>query len=221
MAIAKGRSDIKYERDLFKQGFDEQIGILKNDQFQQERDLKSQLVNIQSDSLIDNEDNSSTEKPLFDELENVQERHLRIRKTIMIGLYAFWELSLKAILDLKYAKSNNAKKQVSVAKDKKRSIAWNYLNVIYEGNIPMIALDIDGSVRILKNHMVHGKLSKEQLEQFNSFALYHPELYLSVSNEGCNFCNYDGLLNLLNIISHELDNAEVAINNATVVSKYN
>ena len=100
MAIAKGRSDIKCERDFVKQGFDEQIGILKNDQLQQERRLKSQLDNIHSDSTIDNDEKFSIEKPLVEELQNIQERHLRIRRTIMIGLYAFWELSLRNCLNL-------------------------------------------------------------------------------------------------------------------------
>ncbi|WP_304679065.1 hypothetical protein [uncultured Duncaniella sp.] len=211
MAIAKGRSDIKCERDFVKQGFDEQIGILKNDQLQQERRLKSQLDNIHSDSTIDNDEKFSIEKPLVEELQNIQERHLRIRRTIMIGLYAFWELSLKAIIDLKCTKSSNSEKQINVTKDKKKSIAWNYLNVIYEDNIPLIALDIDGPIRVLRNHMVHGKLPKEQLEQLNSFSTNHPELYLRISIEGCNFYSYDGLLNLLNIISHELNNAESVI----------
>ena len=112
---------------------------------------------------------------------------------------------------MKCTKSSNSEKQINVTKDKKKSIAWNYLNVIYEDNIPLIALDIDGPIRVLRNHMVHGKLPKEQLEQLNSFSTNHPELYLRISIEGCNFYSYDGLLNLLNIISHELNNAESVI----------
>lgn len=180
MAIAKGQSDIKYERDLVRQGFDEQIDILKNDLFQQERQLKSQLYNIQSNSIIGNEEKFSIEKPLLAEHQNIQERHIRIRRTIIIGLYAFWELSLKAIFLLKYEIIG---KQIGAVKDKTKSIAWNYLNAIYEGNIPLTALDIDGSVRVLRNHLVHGKLSKNQLEHLSSFSVNHPDLHLSISIE--------------------------------------
>ena len=212
MAIAKGQSDIKYERDLVRQGFDEQIDILKNDLFQQERQLKSQLYNIQSNSIIDNEEKFSIEKPLLAEHQNIQERHIRIRRTIMIGLYAFWELSLKAIFLLKYEIIG---KQIGAVKDKTKSIAWNYLNAIYEGHIPLTALDIDSSVRVLRNHLVHGKLSKNQLEHLSSFSVNHPDLHLSISNEGCYFSNYDGLLHLLDIISLELNNAELVVCNVT------
>lgn len=216
MAIAKGQSDIKYERDLVRQGFDEQIDILKNDLFQQERQLKSQLYNIQSNSIIGNEEKFSIEKPLLAEHQNIQERHIRIRRTIMIGLYAFWELSLKAIFLLKYEIIG---KQIGAVKDKTKSIAWNYLNAIYEGNIPLTALDIDSSVRVLRNHLVHGKLSKNQLEHLSSFSVNHPDLHLSISFEGCYFSNYDGLLHLLDIISIELNNAELAICNVTYGTK--
>lgn len=213
MTIAKGKSNIKSERDLVIIGIDEQIGILKNNQTQREEPIITQLVNIQSDSTIDIEEKNSIKRPLLEELQDIQENHIRIRRTILIGMYTFWELSLQSILDLKNAKFNDSGKKNDTTQNKQRSIVWNYLNAIYEGNIPATALDIDDTVRVLRNHMVHGKLTKVQVEQLKDFSKCHPELHLTVSNEGCNFLNYDGLFNLLDIISSELNNAELQICN--------
>lgn len=213
MAIAKGKSNIKSERDLVILGIGEQISILNNDQTHIEKSINTQLVNIQSDSTIDNEEKTSIKRPLLEELQDIQEKHIRIRRTILIGMYTFWELSLQAILGLKNAKFNDSKKKNDTTKNKQKSIAWNYLNAIYEGNIPAAALDIDDKVRVLRNHMVHGKLAEGQLAQLKDFSKCHPELYLTVSIDGCNFLNYNGLFNLLDIISSELNNAEVQICN--------
>lgn len=210
MAIAKGQSNIKCERDLVILGFGEQIGILKTAQYRQEAIIKAQLFDNTSDSTIDNEEKMSIDKPLLEELQKIQECHLRIRRTILIGIYTLWELSLKAIVELKHAKADGSN-QIRIIKDKKKSIAWNYLNVIYEGNIPLSALDIDGSVRILRNHMVHGNLSKDQLDQLRRFSICHSELYLKILTGECYFSDYEGLINLLKIISCELNNAEVTI----------
>ena len=65
MAIAKGQSDIKSERNLVFLGFGEQIGVLKNAQFQKEIDLKAHLLDISSNSEIGKDERLTIEKPLI------------------------------------------------------------------------------------------------------------------------------------------------------------
>ena len=217
MAIAKGQSDIKSERNLVFLGFGEQIGVLKNAQFQKEIDLKAHLLDISSNSEIGKDERLTIEKPLIEELQNIEEQHIGIRRTVLIGLYSLWELSLRAIKDMKSAKNADAYSVVS--KSRQRSIAWNYLNAIYSGNIPLTALEIDDSVRILRNHFVHGDLSIDNLNHLKRFSEVHPDTNLRISNNSCYFSNYDGLLNLLNFISRELNDAEQAVCNSANGSK--
>lgn len=217
MAIAKGQSDIKSERNFVILGFSEQIGVLKNAQFQKGIDLKAHLLDISSNSEIGNDERLTIGKPLIEELQNIEEQHIRIRRTVLIGLYSLWELSLRAIKDMKSVKIADAYSEVS--KNRQRSIAWNYLNAIYAGDIPLTALEIDDSVRILRNHFVHGDLSVDNLNHLKRFSEVYPDTNLRISNNSCYFSNYDGLLNLLNFISRELNDAEQAVCNSANGSK--
>lgn len=219
MSITKGKSDIEAERDLVILGFKEQINCLKDAFSLQESALKAQLDYISGDPKSGIDEITSIEKPYIEELQSIQEQHTRIRKTILIGIYSLWELSLKSIKDTKSLQSSKNDTQLSIIENKKKSIAWNYLNEIYNESIPSSSLSIDNSVRILRNHMVHGRLSEDHLCNLRKFALSHSNLHLAICNKECDFSNYDGLLNLLDIISCELSSAECEMRKSIILSK--
>jgi hypothetical protein len=215
MAISKGQLDIKSESDLVILGFEDQVKMLKDTQYQQEAVLKAQLFDILSDSTIDNDEKMSIKKPLLEELQNIKERHIRIRRTIFIGIYSLWELSLRTLSELKEQKSVNAEISNKGTTKEQESYARKCLNRIYAYNIPAKALDIDSYVRFLRNYMVHGKFPKDKLEQLCDFSANHPELYLNISADSCYISSYDGLLNLLTLIQDELNNAELSFCSST------
>lgn len=219
MVITKGKSDIEAERDLVILGFKEQINCLKDAFSQQKAALKAQLDYISPDSNFSIDEISAIERPHIEELQDIQEKHTRIRRTILIGIYSLWELSLKYIKDTKSLQSFKNDTQPSIIENKRKSIAWNYLNVIYNESIPSSSLSIDDSVRILRNYMVHGRLSEDHLCNLRKFALSHSNLHLIICNKECDFSNYDGLLNLLDIISRELNSAESEMCKSNILSK--
>ena len=59
MAIAKGRTDCKTERDLVLQGYREQLQILEDSQIEQENVFKAHLYDIITDYSISEDEKSS------------------------------------------------------------------------------------------------------------------------------------------------------------------
>ena len=98
MAIAKGLSINEAERCIVMQGFYEQLEIAQQSQYAQETSIKAKLYDIIEDNSLDEDEKQSLKKPLISELEEIENKHIRIRRSVLIGLYSFWEVSLKAIL---------------------------------------------------------------------------------------------------------------------------
>lgn len=205
--FAKGRSNIKAERDILFQGFRDQLKTMENALKLQETEIKAQLYDIISDLTIHDEEKNTLKKGLYETLENIEEQHIRIRRSIFIGLYSFWEISLKAICDTPSLTGNTFKPQEK--SDKTQSIVRRYLNIIYEEKIPSTASLLNGPIRELRNYMVHGTLCKNQKNTLEKFVVEYPKFCVQISCKDYIFNNYAGLFTLLNIISEELDNAEI------------
>jgi len=209
MAIAKGLSNKHAERNVVVQGFYEQMEIAQQSQSAQEASVKIKLYDIVENNVLGEEEKRSLKKPLIDELEEIENKHIRIRRSILIGLYSFWEVSLNDILSSQSSiilHSNNA----SQRKDRtyKKSKAWEYLNQIYGGNIPNISLLINGAIRECRNCMVHGQLSSSQEEVIKTLEVSNPEFCIRIICGNCVVTNYTGLRYLLEFINTELGNAE-------------
>lgn len=211
MAIAKGLSNNQAERNVVMQGFYEQLEIAQQSQYAQEASIKVKLYDIIEDNELGEEEKQSLKKPLINELEEIENRHIRIRRSILIGLYSFWEVSLNDILSSLpsvFHHPNNEPQQ----KDRisQKSKAWEYLNQIYGENIPDTSLLINGAIRKCRNYMVHGQLSSSQEKVIKSLEMSNPEFCISVIGGNCVVMSYTGLRQLLEFISNELDNAEYA-----------
>lgn len=82
--FTKGRSNIKAERDILFQGFRDQLKTMENALKLQETEIKAQLYDIISDLTIHDEEKNTLKKGLYETLENIEEQHIRIRRSIFI-----------------------------------------------------------------------------------------------------------------------------------------
>ncbi|MDE6084273.1 MAG: hypothetical protein K2G11_07265 [Muribaculaceae bacterium] len=211
MAIAKGLSINQAERCVVMQGFYEQLEIAQQSQCTQEASIKAKLYDIIEDNSLDEDEKQSLKKPLISELEEIENKHIRIRRSALIGLYSFWEVSLNAILSsqsLIYSHSNKDNRQIE--RTSKKSKAWNYLKQIYGEDIPNTSLLIDDAIRECRNYIVHGHLSLRQEETIRTLEVSNPEFCIGIICGNCVITQYSGLRHLLEYISRELDNAELA-----------
>lgn len=211
MAIAKGLSNNHAERNIVTQGFYELLEIAQQSQYAQEANIKVKLYDIIENNALDEDEKLSLKNPLLSELESIENKHMRIRRSILIGLYSFWEVSLNDILSSLpsiYIHSNDNPQQ----KDRitSKSKVWKYLNQIYDGNIPNTSLLIDGAIRECRNYMVHGQLSSSQEEVIRTLQISNPNFCIRIVCGNCVATSYSGLRHLLECISSELDKAEHA-----------
>ena len=155
MAIAKGRSNNQAERCVVIQGFCEQIEIAQQSQYAQVASIKVELYDIIENSSLGVDERQYLREPLIFELEDIENKHIRIRRPILIGLYSFWEVSLNAILPSHSFISPHSDNDHLQIDPPKKSKAWNYLKQIYGDEIPSTSLLIDGAIRVYRNYIVH------------------------------------------------------------------
>ncbi len=211
MAIAKGLSINQAERCVVMQGFYEQLEIAQQSQYAQESSIKAKLYDIIEDNSLEEYEKQSLKKPLISELEEIENKHIRIRCSVLIGLYSFWEVSLKAILSSQsFISSPSNKGNWQIERTPKKSKAWNYLKQIYGEDIPNTSLLIDGAIRECRNYIVHGHLSSHQEETIRILEVSNPEFCIGIICGNYVITHYSGLCHLFEYISRELDNAELA-----------
>ena len=211
MAIAKGLSINQAERCVVMQGFYEQLEIAQQSQYVQETSIKAKLYDIIEGNSLEEDEKQSLKMPLINELEEIENKHIRIRRSILIGLYSFWEVSLNAILSSQsFISPHSNKGNRQIERTSKKSKAWNYLKQIYGEDIPNTSLLIGGAIRECRNYIVHGQLSSSQEETIRTLEVSNPEFSIGIICGNCVIAYYSGLRHLLEYISLELDNAELA-----------
>ncbi len=193
------------------QGFYEQLEIAQQSQYVQETSIKAKLYDIIEGNSLEEDEKQSLKMPLINELEEIENKHIRIRRSILIGLYSFWEVSLNAILSSQsFISPHSNKGNRQIERTSKKSKAWNYLKQIYGEDIPNTSLLIGGAIRECRNYIVHGQLSSSQEETIRTLEVSNPEFSIGIICGNCVIAYYSGLRHLLEYISLELDNAELA-----------
>ena len=208
MTIAKGRTNSQAERDLVLLGFSEQLQILETSQIEQENVFKARLYDIITDYSISENEKSSLKHPWSNELQELEERHIRIRRSVFIGLYSFWEVSLMDIANthIPMMVDNDCK-----SKKSKNFGASDYLELIYGGELPSTVNLIDKNIRELRNYLVHGTLAEKRESLINDLANSHPEFHIREICKNYFIDSYKGVYEMLNLFSKELDSAESQI----------
>lgn len=201
------------ERDVIVQGFNDLLRVLRQAKHQKEVGIKSELYDIITNQSISEEEKDTQKKPFYDLLSESEEIDKRIRRTILIGLFSFWELSLKGIcdyyhIDVEATKQNKSQKKKQ-PKDKTPRLSENdYLNAIFQAERPKEVSFISSTIKELRNYMTHGSADDDRKAVIDSLTSSHPEFCVSKTQDGYFINSYDGLDHILNIIIEGLCSVE-------------
>ncbi len=205
MTIAKGRTNCKAERDLVLQGFNEQLQILSTSQIEQSNLFKAHLYDIITDFSIYYDEKHTLMSPWSNQLQELEDRHIRIRRSVFIGLYSFWEVSL---MDMANTHIPSIVEKALESQKSKNFGASDYLKLIYGGQLPALADLIDNNIREFRNYMVHGSLTEKRESLIKVLLSTHKEFCIEGTCRTYFIRDYEGLFELLTLLSYELDAAE-------------
>lgn len=210
MTIAKGRTNCEAERDTMVQGFHELLKVLKHAKNQTEILAKAALYDIANDKSLSDEERWSQMRPFNEMLSEQEESDIRIRRTVLIGLFSFWELSLKDLCEYYKINVTKAKKNKKENKSKRESnLSENdYLNAIFRDNRPEIIGLISSQIKELRNYMTHGSADQDRQEIIDNLIKTHPDFCISKICDGYYISSYDGLDEMLKTITDGLTDAE-------------
>lgn len=214
MSFAKGRTNCEAERDVIVQGFNDLLQVLKQAKNLKEIGIKSELYDIITNQSISEEEKYTQKKPFYDLLSESEDTNTRIRRTILIGLFSFWELSLKGIcdyyhIDVEATKQNKSQKKKHSKNKTLRRISENdYLNAIFQAERPKEVSFISSTIKELRNYMTHGSADDDRKAVIDSLTSSHPEFCVSKTQDGYFINSYDGLDHILNKIIEGLCCAE-------------
>lgn len=210
MTIAKGRTNCEAERDTMVQGFHELLKVLKHAKSQTEIQAKAALYDIANDKSLSNEERWSQMRPFNEMLSEQEESDIRIRRTILIGLFSFWELSLKDLCEyykINVTKAKNVKKE-SNSKKRSNFSENDYLNAIFPSTRPENIGLISSQIKELRHYMTHGSGGEDRQAIIDNLITSHPDLCVSKFCGGYTISSYDGLDKMLQIINDGLTIAE-------------
>lgn len=199
MTIAIGRSIQESERASFKNGFYELFEAVMQSNKSVEDSLKSTLENIMSDN-IDKDEKYSLSRPYIEALEYQKERDIRIRNTMLIAIYSYFETSLNELT----FHTERHRKDESYIRTYLRSIFGN-------DHITKDLETIDVALRPLRNIITHGGIKTGDLDRIDDLIKEHPEFSINRIDQSIYISSYSGLRNILDFISNALDDVELYI----------
>ncbi len=136
-------------------------------------------------------------RPFNDLLSEQEESDIRIRRTILIGLFSFWELSLKYIcayykLDVAGMKGIKLKKESQLKNDRILFSENDYLKAIFHSERPNIVDVISSKIKELRNYMTHGSADKNRQAVIDSIISEYPDFFVKKTHDGYYITSYDG-----------------------------
>lgn len=214
MAIAKGRTDCESEREIIIQGFNDLLSVLMEAKRQKEEHAKAALYDIINDNTLSDEERWTQMKPFNDLLLEQEETDIRIRRNILIGMFAFWELSLKDIcgyykIDVRATKVPKAQNDKESSKGE-RTYVNDYINAIFPLERPNVVERIITEIKELRNYMTHGSANEKRQSIIDKLMASHPEYCIAKNCGNYHIGSYKGLDNILKNINDGLQIAETA-----------
>lgn len=213
MTIAKGCTDCESEREIIVQGFGDLLRVLMETKKQTEEHAKAALYDIINDNTLSEEERWLQMKSFNDLLSEQEETDIRIRRTVLIGMFAFWELSLKNIceyygIDVKSTKEPKSKNNNKSPKSE-RFYVNNYINAIFRLGRPDIVELIISEIKELRNYMTHGSADEKRQSIIDNLMDLHPEFCIAKNCGEYHIYSYNGLDSILRNIYDGLQIAEV------------
>lgn len=205
MSIAKGQTNCKAERNLVLQGFKEQLQVLSTSQIEQENLFNLELNEINTDKTLSDEEKLTLRCKWTNQIQDMEQYHSRIRNSVFIGLYSYWEVSLREIISEHISVFVNI---VSSAKKLNNLSVKDCLELIYGVTLPSSVCIINNNLREFRNYMVHGNLTKKREVLINTLVNMHSEFCIKSVCRTYFVSEYKGLFKLLTFLSQELDRAE-------------
>lgn len=213
MTIAKGRTDCESDREIIVQGFHDLLRVLKDAKKQTEEHAKSALYDIINGNKLSDEERWTQMKPFNDLLSEQEESDIRIRRNILIGLFAFWELSLKDIcgyyrIDVEMPKREKKKNEGKAPGGNGFYKVNDYIKAIFPSELPNAVKLISNQIRDLRNYMTHGNADEKRKGIINKLMDSHPEYCIAINFGGYHISSYNGLDCILRDICNGLQIAE-------------
>lgn len=213
MTIAKGRTDCESEREIIVQGFNDLLKVLKDAKKQTEEHAKSALYDIINEHTLSDDERWSQMKPFNDLLSEQEETDIRIRRTILIGLFSFWELSLKDIcgyykLDVGMPKREKKNNKGKTPKENGFYKVNDYIKTIFPSELPNTVELISYQIRDLRNYMTHGSADEKRKGIIDKLMDSHPEFCIAKKCGDYHISSYNGLDSILRNICDGLQIAE-------------
>ena len=213
--IEKGRSDCEAERDTIVQGFTDLLRVLKDAKNRAEEHIKAALYDIIQDGTLSDEERLAQMNEYNNLLSEQEETDIRIRRTILIGMFSFWEISLKNICDyykIAVKKANIRKTSNQSKSDKEPNYnVSDYSAAIFQSDIPEIIKLINNEIKELRNYMTHGSADAERMAIVDNLIAGHPEFGIIKTANHYYVASYDGLDNILNILNEGTIYAETNV----------
>lgn len=213
MKIAKGRTDCEAERDTIVLGFNDLLSVLQYSKIQTEEHAKAALFDIIHNKTLSEEERLDQMKPYRDLLSEQEEKDIRIRRTILIGLFAFWELSLKNIceyyrINVGATKGEKVSKSYNIKNGHCKYKVNDYTSALFPFRSPDIVEFISSQIKGLRNYMTHGSADEKRQAVIDSLIAAHPEFYISKNGNDYYISSYNGFESILKNISDGLQFAE-------------
>ena len=223
MAIGEGITNCQNEREITATGFRDLLKVVQNAKNLTESNIKAILYDIITNPFDNPEEKNCQKRPLEDTLNEQEETDIRIRRAILIGLFAFWEVSIKEICEYYKVpiKKNNGQKEKTWNKSENPDIKYNsvkeekkpmynstdYISSIYDNDIPENVKIIDPSIKELRNFMTHGSTSEKRNQIIETLADNHPEFDIK-TGDSVYLSSYDGLVKITELIETTLNSTE-------------
>lgn len=213
MAFAKGRTNCEAERDIIVQGYTDLLKVLNHAKHQKETGIKAELYDIIIDTAISDEERQTQMSPFYEVLSEQEETDRRIRRSILIGLFSFWELSLKEVceyykLDVAVAKDPKPKKNNKSQNNEPHYGESDYLKAIFHTERPDKVDVISSKIKELRHYMTHGTDGVARKLAIENLMSTHPEFCISKEGGDYFITSYHGLEQILTIIKECLLCAE-------------
>ena len=188
--------------------FNELINVMSSYESHGKDSIKEQLNLIVNDPLIPSEENYSPKSLFEDELCIIEEVQSTIRRSIAVGIFAFWELSLLEIVNTYFKKDIDNYTDVSAINRKHNIKVTDLLNIIFQNKVPKNISSFQESFSALRNFITHGKMSGSRKQKIQNLIREHPDFSIIESNNNFNFSSYSGLIKILTSIGQILQIAE-------------
>lgn len=211
MTISTARTDCKSEREIVVQGFSDLLRVLKVTKKQNEENIQKFISDIEKDITLSEEERRILISPYYDLLSEQEESDIRIRRTILIGLFSLWELSLKNICEYYHIDGGTTIEQKTTIRKRNNHRLYSvndYITAIFNRIIPHEIEIICTQIKELRNYMTHGKVDNKRQIIIDSLIVAHPEFCIIKKCEDYCITSYNGLECILNCIYNGLQLAE-------------